>query len=265
MKDGPESPILRPVSRIKDSGSAKKLNPQHYSDSNPDCRGCNIAGLSELCKADEVAESILQEVKTLISLRAKERLVLNEKNRNSIFLIRDGVIKLKTSFEGFKGLDLLYKGSFLGSLDLPGVEIEVEAGDESSLCEITTDAVEKLIQSNSRFINKYLLAIGLHAASLKLQRNQASKQSVVGLLAKALYKDFRSRGYKYDGSIRVTKILSQEEWASYLGSRRESISRAFSQLERDKIVATKDGSIILQSEYELLNLIYKSSAPQKQL
>ncbi|MGE4133529.1 MAG: Crp/Fnr family transcriptional regulator [Bdellovibrionales bacterium] len=223
-----------------------------------DCRECRVTGIARLCHETDHSLETIQEAKRTLILKKDESLKVPKQHLNSLFLVKSGMIKLRSEHEENVSLELLYRGSFFGGLgqfDLTDFHLKVEAACDSEICEIDETVIRELMSQDSHFLKRYMFFVGLYVNNLREGLAHSGGFNVTRLLARALQKDFKERGYLYGGLTTVTKVLSREEWALFLGSRPETVSRAFAELQKLKIIQVKSGSISLVDETALVRYL----------
>jgi CRP-like cAMP-binding protein len=236
--------------------------PEEVTGHESACATCANSKNHPLCKAIYEIEREYIKATKFISLKKNESLIISKTNSSSIFIVKEGLVKLKTSSAGQKSIDILYKGTPFGGLELvtnDNVNIRAIAVEKTTVCEIPFAVLQPLLAGNSRFLNMYLMSIGILISNLREQKNSASHGSVYFMVAKSLYKDFKVRGYIFEGALTVTKVLSHSDWAIHFGTTRESVTRAFRRLTTENIIRAKPGGIILVDEYKLLQAIHNQS------
>lgn len=229
------------------------------------CQECTCKTANPICKSISPLGVDAATVKNEIALKKGEGFLIKEERSSSLFIVKSGVIKLTTKIEDTESLDLLYTGNVFGGLEMlgqDGIQMLAKAPQDAIVCEVNSEGINLLLKNNPRFLNIYLMSIGLFIASLRAQKVRRSRDSVYYMLLRALYKDFKNRGYMFDKKRCVTKILDHQGWALHLGTRRESISRCFKVLAERQIIAAKPGGLVLLDEYKLLQEIFSEGKPK---
>lgn len=183
-------------------------------------------------------------------------------NERLLYILRSGVMKLRAHIGKIEALELIYPGAFFGGLSHisnDGTQFEVVALEPSTAVKIDQQTFFELQRVGSKFFNYYMAAMSLYMSTLRGDYYLLTELSLKTRLARALYKDFKKRGRMKDNVLSVSKILSQEEWATMLRARRETVSRAFAEFEREGTLGDTGTDYTLLSEFNLLKLIAETS------
>lgn len=220
---------------------------------------CGIDYTLPFMSEDQQLQDVMQNMKKT-QLFAKEKIVWNAvKPSSSMYIVRSGILKLRVRCNKIQALELLYPGAMYGGIThMPSgdIEYEVAAIETSIVCEIDQVCFAEL--QKSEFLKYYMAAMSLYASFIRGEYSMLTELNLKTRLARALYKDFTRRGRPHEGVLRVTKILSQEEWALLLRARRETVSRALSELEREGIVKEEDGHFYLLDQESLIRTVQLS-------
>jgi CRP/FNR family transcriptional regulator, cyclic AMP receptor protein len=92
-----------------------------------------------------------------------------------------------------------------------------------------------------------------HARLLLLSESATEK------LARLILKWSRDFGELTTGGIRLQILLTQEEIAQIIGSSRETVTRLFSALKRQKIIRVNGGAMVIRNSAALASLAQLSS------
>jgi CRP-like cAMP-binding protein len=212
------------------------------------------------------------EIQNIINRAQKQRLLPKEKiawgaatNEKMLYILHSGVMKLRAHIGQVAALELIYPGAFFGGLSHlsnDGTQFEVVALEPSIIVQIDQQTFVELQRVGSKFFNYYMAAMSLYMSSLRGDYNLLTELSLKTRLARALYKDFKKRGKLIENNLTVSKILSQEEWALMLRARRETVSRAFAEFEREGTLGDNGAGYSLLSEFNLVKIIAESSRQQ---
>jgi len=157
-------------------------------------------------------------------------------NENEIYVLREGVVKLIAHCNGFRTLELLYPGAIFGGL------IFLNIHDIKFVAVAASDVIVSKVHQG--MIQKYLPNMSAYITNLKLTGGEAANFTLRSRLVRHLKKDLEMRPLTICGQPAVNKILFHEEWATLLGSRRESVSRIFSELEREGCIKLTEKHIV---------------------
>jgi len=179
-------------------------------------------------------------------ISAKSIIWSSNKNTDELFILREGVVKLFTYFEEYKTLELLYPGAFFGGLVYMGIQdlkFEVFAAANVKVSRIKKCEVERLMQEDPQLTRECLAMLSGCIANLKRNTGEVVNLSLRARLVRCLKKDLEWRKAVHNNHPAVSKILRHEEWGFMLGARRESVSRVFSDLEKEGQLQVNDNFI----------------------
>jgi CRP-like cAMP-binding protein len=224
-----------------------------------------LDNLSPLLSEDSEIQNIINRART-VTLMPKDKITWGAaSNEKVLYILRSGVMKLRAHIGQVDALELIYPGAFFGGLSHlsnDGTLFEVSALETSNVVQIDQQTFVELQRVGSKFFSYYMTAMSLYMSTLRGDYNLLTELSLKTRLARALYKDFKKRGTLTGNNLTVTKILSQEEWALMLRARRETVSRAFAEFEREGTLDDAGSSYTLLSEFNLVKIIAESSRSQ---
>jgi CRP-like cAMP-binding protein len=127
---------------------------------------------------DTDALALIKSNSKIVSLRSKERLFSLHDNKNSLFIVKQGLLLLRSEHDGIKAIELVYNSNFLGALVMhakESINCVAEAACDTEVYELTEEAFNSLLVSKPQLLSSYIKALGLYISKLnatKLQTNQ---------------------------------------------------------------------------------------------
>ncbi len=228
---------------------------------------CAACSLRELCLPVGLNE---QEIEILSDLASRKRKIQRGRylhqtgsNFQSLFAVRSGSFKTCLLEEdGRQQVTGFYMtGELLG---LDGISTETHncdaiALEDSEVCEIPFTKLQEISRSLPSLMNQFHKIM-----SREIVRDQGVMLLLGGMKAEErlatfllnLSRRFSKRGYSAsDFNLRMTR----EEIGSYLGMKLETVSRTFSKLQEEKIIAVDNKHIQINDIDRLTTKIGKSS------
>lgn len=194
-----------------------------------------------------LSEEDLAKISTMIKhrkYRKGQALILEEQPSETLFIIREGYVKLlKITAQGKEQiLRVLSTGEFFGELSIfnsgETSNFSAYALEDTDVCLLTKSDMELIIQENPDISLKLLQSITKRlAATENLAQSLATNDPEIRIAYMIL-----ELGRKYGKAdqdqehIKIRLPLSREEMANYVGVTRETISRKFSKFEQAGII-----------------------------
>ena len=153
-------------------------------------------------------------------------------------------------------VDLYSEGDFLGYISLlenTNYQETAEAMEETELCIIPTSDFNALLNNNSE-VSKKLIQL--------LAKNISEKENhLLGLAYNSLRKKVADALITLNKKYNTEKVenfsidISRESLATIAGTATESLIRTLSEFKNEKLIAIKDGAIVILNEKKLANLL----------
>ena len=222
--------------------------------------GSGIPGIDELIHASNGKDG-LRDLSTgrNINKYKKKQLIFLEGNRPTcLFYVQKGKVKTyKTNDDGKElVVDLYSEGDFLGYISLlenTNYQETAEAMEETELCIIPTSDFNALLNNNSE-VSKKLIQL--------LAKNISEKENhLLGLAYNSLRKKVADALITLNKKYNTEKVenfsidISRESLATIAGTATESLIRTLSEFKNEKLIAIKDGAIVILNEKKLANLL----------
>jgi CRP/FNR family transcriptional regulator len=238
----PANAELKPARKVLYMSQAERPSGNHKFEVT--CSSCN---LRELCLPGGVCVDELERMETIVYARRRlkrgESLFCAGDEFRAIYAIRSGFFK--TSLNDGEGREQV-TGFFMGGelMGMEGVGTGRYSGNaialqDSEVCVLPFNLVEELareIPTLQRHLHSVLAReiVRDHGVMMLLGSMRAEQRLATFLLG--LSKRFLRRGYSAsDFHLRMTR----EELGSYLGLKLETVSRLFSQFQKDGLIAVE--------------------------
>lgn len=222
------------------------------------CRDCAAKSKAVAClNHDEL--TLLNQNCTIQPVRRGEKILKEGEPAQYVVYIREGFIKQSKKDASGKEhiIDIAKKGSYVGLHNiLPGTRnnyITAASIKESQVCLIGTRCFEKLLKSNGEFATRVLSYVCENELFFVRRLLNNQEQNLFGRLADALLY-FRTTIYR-ENPFHLD--MTRDELASFIGSSRESVSRALHDLHNENIIQIDHQSVCLIDEQKLKQLRQK--------
>ena len=228
---------------------AFKPNPRNRFTAHPDMArkvevNCSSCNLRELCLPGGLCIEDIEEVQGIVYARRRvkrgERLFAAGDEFTAIYAIRSGTFKTNVvDGEGREQVTGFFMGGELLGLDGMGTgrhNSTAVALEDSEICVMPFAMIEKMareIPSLQRHLHAVLAReiVRDHGVMMLLGSMRAEER--LSAFLSNLSKRFLRRGYSQsDFNLRMTR----EEIGSYLGLKLETVSRLFSQFQKDGLI-----------------------------
>jgi len=181
-------------------------------------------------------------------------------NGDTCYLVRSGAVVLTREHQDGRMVALaeLRAGSMFGELAMFRGETRsatAEAVEPTTAVALLAKDVQRLIRRNPDLALKLLAALAERVSRTNERLLQQSFQTVAGRVASALLSQVKARS-DGDGETDVVIEATQAEIAQLAGASRESASRFLARLERDGVVTTGRGKVLVHDPSALRNYIY---------
>ena len=236
-------------------------------------RGCAQCSLQQLCLPAGIAASELQRLDDIVRRRRPvqqgERLFRQGDPLTSIYVARDGAFKtISISEEGEEQVVGFHLPGELIGLDALGADAhrcEAVALTIANVCEVPFDQLETVAAQVPGLQHQLLRVIGQSVARDQdhvgmLVRRQANER--IALFLHGLSERFRNIGNTSD---HFKLPMSREDIARYLGLALETVSRGFTKLQDDGVIAVVGRRVEITNVAELNRLAHgaESSEPRR--
>ncbi len=214
------------------------------------CSICSSRGHSVFCDLSEDKLQILKDHKDTRIYKKHEFIFEQGLIPKGLFCIFSGLVKIFKLSPGGKEqiVRLAQTGDILGYRSFfsgQSYAASAQAVQETTICFIEKEGVEKLIFHSPELVYKFLrkLCVELGEAEQKFQDFlEKSAEERLSCFLELMMKNSNSK--------EMTLLLTREEIASLIGARPETVIRIFSQWRRKKLIKLKTKSIaILKPSY----------------
>jgi CRP/FNR family transcriptional regulator, cyclic AMP receptor protein len=198
--------------------------------------------------SSEEAES-LANISKMVKCHRKHQFYLSEELSDTIFLIKEGKVRLgMVSPSGDKiTLDVLGPGEIFGELAVTD-ELQhshfAEATVDSLVCIFPREAFQQFLVEHQGLTFKIMKLIGFRLRELETRLQDLAFQPVATRLRTALLRLAEKHGISEpDGQIRLK--VTQKDIAYLVGATRETITEELSVMKRAGLVETSYRSLLL--------------------
>ena len=211
-----------------------------------DCGACRIRHLALCAALPNAALAPLEAVAGHVDLAPGATLVREGEPRRAYFTVTAGAIRLvrmladgRRRVAGFR-----MPGDFIGLSGSPQHRHDIEAVTESAVCRVRLDDMAALRDTHPA-LDRRLLALALEELDMErdnalwLSRMQPTER-LAGFLA---WLAERRRRWHADPRV-VVLPMGRIDIADYLGMTVETVSRSFSRLRHDGVIALPDAQTV---------------------
>jgi CRP/FNR family transcriptional regulator len=205
----------------------------------------------------ELTEEELGRLSLISSIRtqARKTKIFHEGGeREAVFFILDGLVKaFKTAENGHERIvSLLKEGDMFphtGFFHTGSYPATAEALVDSTLLAIPVKPFERMILDYPGIAIKLMRVMSDKLLELQQQLQELSGQHVQDRSLSFLLKLAENYGKPTGGAIRINIPITHQEFASAVGTTRETVNRVLSQLRKEKLVeVNREGITVLDYE-----------------
>lgn len=234
---------------------------RHTKKSPVACQNCS---LSELClprglTRDEL-ELLEDSINKTVKLKKKGYLFHRDDGQQSIYAVKAGAIKtsLATPDGEEQILGFYLPGDLLGfdAFAHDRHTCDAQALDDTLVCELNMDEFQNLCGRIPSMRNQMMRQIGVEIEReqmLLLTLGQMRTEERLATFLSSLSERNRERGFS---STEFNLPMARHDLANYLGMAVETLSRMFSRLQEEKIIAVKHRLIRIQDMNRLKELAH---------
>jgi CRP/FNR family transcriptional regulator len=185
------------------------------------------------------------------ALKAHEHLFLSGAPRTHIYQVLDGVVgSYKLLGDGRRQIvGFYYPGDLIGIETTTSWEHYGEALCEARVRCISVDTIDRLIQSEPGFGQTLVATLASDLAETREQLLSLGRKSAIEKLATFLLRISRRNCREGEDEYRLYLPMTRMEIADYLGLTVETVSRNFTRLKKEKIIAP-----VSRCEVEIVDL-----------
>lgn len=235
-------------------------------------RSCGHCSLRQLCLPADIGMADLGRLDEVVRrkrpLRRDERLFHHGDALSSIYVARNGAFKTVSLSEAGdeRVIGFHLPGELMGLDALAGGEHRCEAValDPAEVCEVPVDDLAAVAAQLPGLQRQLMRVIGQSIArdqdhAEMLARRHANER--IALFLHGLGERLEHIG---QSSLQFRLAMSREDIASYLGLAIETVSRGFTRLQDDRVIAVSGRQVEVLDPAELLRLAHGGEPPQEQ-
>lgn len=235
-------------------------------------RSCGHCSLRQLCLPAGIGASDLARLDEVVRrrrpLRRDERLFHHGDALSSIYVARNGAFKTVSLSEGGdeRVIGFHLPGEIMGldALAGDGHRCEAVALDPSEVCEVPVDELAAVAAQLPGLQRQLMRVIGQSIAldrdhAEMLTRRHANER--IALFLHGMGERLQQIG---QSSLRFRLAMSREDIASYLGLAIETVSRGFTRLQEDGVIAASGRQVEVLDPAELIRLAHGREPPEEQ-
>jgi CRP/FNR family cyclic AMP-dependent transcriptional regulator len=220
------------------------------------CAGCKVRGHSAFCNLHRPALAELERLSFAVSYPEQATLFLEDQPCRGVFILCEGRVKLSARSQDGKSLMLRVAepGETLGLSAVIG-------GTPYEICATTMAPSTVRFVKREEFLQFLRLSVeagqnAVRALSLEYQqafeslRLIALMHTATGRIAQLLLRmESKTPPEGASGNIRL--LLTQEQIAEMTCTTRETVTRFFSQLKRNQVIAVRGASLVIMDRKAL--------------
>lgn len=205
---------------------------------------------------DLLSPEELKELGVLVGfIKAPKKQVVNllKDNVERIYFLKEGQLKI-SRYEGKEEItvDILNKGDVFGQIYTQNFsskrkETVKVISEEAVICTFTKENFEKLLNKNPSLCLKYSKKLGDRMISLEQRYSNLIFKDVKTRLYEFLIELSKLNGIQSEKGITVKTILTHQDIADLIGSKRQTISTLLSELKLEKLIDYNRDEILILS------------------
>ena len=221
------------------------------------CQSCEVRDKA-ICAA--LADSELRElnrIATAVSVEAGETVFYEGDESTYLFNIVSGSVRLSKSLpDGRRQITgFLFPGDFLGLSIADTYAYCAETLSDSSFCRFDRNKLAGLMQRFPKLEHQLLVLASNELAQAQDHMIVLGQKTAAERLASILLKLVPRVGREDQHGFVIDLPMSREDLADYAGLTTETVSRSFTQLRNDGLIATPDRRSVVVSNREALERI----------
>jgi CRP/FNR family transcriptional regulator len=227
---------------------------------NESCQSCKTRGNSFFCKLSPAAMKQFDTIKSSSVYPEGAVLFLEQQSPHGVFVLCQGEVKLSISSSEGKTLILRIAkaGEILGLTSVLGgkpYEVTAETLHPSQIAFVRRDDFVRFLTNFPEALQGIVnqLSSNYRGACEQL-RTVALSPTVHGKLAKLLL-DWSSEADSSKGAARITMPLTHEEIAEFIGSSRETVTRALGDFRHRHLVTLKGSTLTIENREALAHFV----------
>ncbi len=235
-------------------------------------RSCGHCSLRQLCLPAGIGVNDLARLDEVVRrrrpLKRDERLFHHGDAPSSIYVARNGAFKTVSLSEGGdeRVIGFHLPGELMGldALSGDGHRCEAVALDPSEVCEVPVDDLAAVAAQLPGLQRQLMRVIG---QSISLDRDHAemlSRRHANERIALFLHGMGERLQHIGQSALQFRLAMSREDIASYLGLAIETVSRGFTRLQEDGVIAVSGRQVDVRDPAELMRLAHGGEPPEAQ-
>jgi CRP/FNR family transcriptional regulator len=239
----------------------KPNSPSHRANAQLSCFSCQNRDKDEWCKLSLDDLTLLDKAKITQEFQPGELIYAQGDTCRGIYDIEGGTVAVRrTDSDGNSILvRLAHSGQTLGYRDYFGgkdYNSSAEALRPTRICHIPAPAIRELLEHNPSVGLRFLERISLDLETAEESLLQRSTLPIRTRLAHLLLTlKFRYAEVAEDGTIVIKLPMQRQDMAALLGTRPETLARAFQALRQDGVLESSGRNVIIPDLDGLLDEI----------
>jgi len=227
---------------------------------NDNCESCNMKGNSFFCKLSPAATKHFNTIKSTSAYPDGAVLFLEQQASHGIFVLCQGEVKLSISSSEGKTLILRIAkaGEILGLTAVLGnrpYEVTAETLRPSQIAFVRRDDFARFLTQFPEAMQGLVRQLSAnYRGACEQLRTVALSATVQEKLAKLLL-DWSADTDATKGTARIKMPLTHEEIAEFIGSSRETVTRALGDFKQRRLVTLKGSTLTIENRDALASVV----------
>ncbi len=227
---------------------------------NESCMSCKTRGNSYFCKLSPAATKQFDMIKSSSVYPEGAVLFLEQQAPHGVFVLCQGEVKLSISSSEGKTLILRIAkaGEILGLTSVLGgkpYEVTAETLHPSQIAFVRRDDFVRFLTNFPEALRGVVTQLSSnYRGACEQLRTVALSPTVHGKLAKLLL-DWSSDADPGKGAARIKMPLTHEEIAEFIGSSRETVTRALGDFRHRRLVTLKGSTLTIENREALAEVV----------
>lgn len=201
----------------------------------------------------DLKESLVREIANIAVIkRVKKGTVLFQQGEpgEAVYVVKEGSVKISMMDEEGKEYiihvmkpgEVFAEATLFSSGPYPA---DAEALEDSILIVLNNDRLEELIRSNSELALELIKVMAKRLQDISKQINSLALRDAIGRTISTLIRLAEEKGEKSGDKITI-KEISRQEFASMVGTTRETVTRILNQMSKENLLELDRQKIIIR-------------------
>ena len=249
-----DTAIVGMMAKLTNPSAQSKPMAVRIGQPNSLCAACAIRDTAICSVLSDVEMQALQEIMTHVDLPARKALLYEGDEANFVYNVVGGTLRMsKLLADGRRQITgFLMAGDFVGFACDETYSFDVEAVCETRLCRFPVRQFEAVCESFPQLEKRLLREASNELAEAQDQMLLLGRQSPQERLAKFLLRLRHRLERAGQPADPLSLSMTRSDIADYLGLTIETVSRCFTRLRKDGLIALPEANIVVIKDLQAL-------------